>query len=366
MSGQCEPQQRPRPIWLVVVVGTILAMLLAGRILAVFDWNPTALLSFGEDQPELNAFVERETGYGPPVRTEEGHDGKFFFVQAMDPWISDSSLYDSYMDRPTYRSQRMLFPVIASVGGLVPARALPWTMLVVNVAAFSLGTAVSARWAQRLGGSPWWGLAFSLNLGLLAEMLVGGAGVLAACLALAGILRFDQGRLLEAAIWLAGAALAREVYILVALGLIGLLIVTKQRVPWSLPTISIGSVLLWRAYLSARLGSDSVEVREIGLPFVGLVRAFPSWIDSQLNLLAGVAVLGLSLVFILRAIRSRHALAWGIVGLAILVLFLTGVVWAQYFDITRAAAPVATAFVLLAFAGSDAPPKETEPVETPT
>ena len=54
-------------------------------------------------------------------------------------------------------------------------------------------------------------------------------------------------------------------------------------------------------------------------------------------------------VVLFRGWRSDLYLTWGAVGFVFLARFLTAVVWQKYFDITRAVAPLITAFVLLVF-----------------
>ena len=50
-----------------------------------------------------------------------------------------------------------------------------------------VGTWVVAMLAMRMGGSPWWGLAFALNLGFISEMNIDGAGVVAAAAAFGAV-----------------------------------------------------------------------------------------------------------------------------------------------------------------------------------
>ncbi len=62
----------------------------------------------------------------------------------------------------------------------------------------------------------------------------------------------------------------------------------------------------------------------------------------------------LFLLFVRRVLLSGELVGWAFVGLVALAILFTEQVWVSYFNITRAIAPVITAFVLLVFAWSGA------------
>ncbi len=113
----------------------------------------------------------------------------------------------------------------------------------------------------------------------------------------------------------------------------------------------MASAGLWAIYLRFRLGwTQSVsQVQEIGLPFRGLAKAFAGWIGDPMNLVVGITVMLVLVLFTRRALRSDHLVGWAFVGFAVLAAVFTEQVWRSYFDITRAIAPLITAFVLLVF-----------------
>ena len=58
-----------------------------------------------------------------------GHDGKYYFMQAMDPFFMSPEDHAAYLlDRPTYRAQRMVYPTLAGGFGLLPAQAISWSL----------------------------------------------------------------------------------------------------------------------------------------------------------------------------------------------------------------------------------------------
>jgi hypothetical protein len=115
--------------------------------------------------------------------------------------------------------------------------------------------------------------------------------------------------------------------------------------------IPTAAVAIWAIYLRFRIEFDTgvSEVQEIGLPFAGFAQSFKIWADDPLNLVAGVAILLLLLMFTRRVLISGHLVGWAFLGFVPLAILFTRQVWQSYFDITRAVAPLLTAFVLLVF-----------------
>jgi hypothetical protein len=111
--------------------------------------------------------------------------------------------------------------------------------------------------------------------------------------------------------------------------------------------------LAWAVWVRFRLGVPllTTESEEIGLPFVGLAGAIPRWIEQPgRNLLFGCVVVVLLVVVAMQAARRPSFASYSTLGFVVLAPFLTQQVWLNYFDITRAVAPVFTMFVLVVFA----------------
>lgn len=336
----------------VGVASMIVASLLAILVMSRTGWDVTVFTAFGEESDEINEYAEARLGdiYLRPFR---GHDGKFFFVQSNDPWVRQPEINASVLDRPLYRSQRMLYPVLAGGGGLFAPETIVWTLLVVNIVGMGLGSWAVAATATTLGGSPWWGLSFVLNVGFISEMNINGAGIVAAAAAFAAVVAFSRGRRSWGLILLVLGALAREAMLLVAAGIALWMWVQNRRkdalLSLAVPAIAVA---VWGLYLRLQLGWESgvSQVQEIGLPFAGFIESIPNWLDKPLDLLVATAVLVLLAVFAWRALVSRELVGFAFLGFVMLGVVFTEQVWRSYFDITRAVAPTITAFVLLAFA----------------
>lgn len=335
----------------VGLVGLAIATVVAGRLLFASGGDPTVFASFGEDSVEITSYAEQELGREVVTRPQLGHDGRFFFVLANDPWLVDGEQHNSLIDRPTYRAQRMLYPMLAGGGGLFGAETIAWSLLLVNLLAMGLGTWGVATLASDLGGSPWWGLAFTLNVGLISEMNIDAAGVVAAAAAFWGVVFLRRRAIGPGIALLAVSALSREAMLIVAAGTAWWLWRQGHR-KQSIVTLGIptGLVVLWGIYVRVRLGpgGDVAEIQELGWPFVGLIQAFEGWFIDPIDLAIGLAILILLALFT-RRVASDGLVGWAFFGFVPLALLLTRQVWLSYYDITRAIAPVLTAFVLLVF-----------------
>jgi hypothetical protein len=337
----------------VGALGVVLALAYVVYQLSGSGWDPSLFAAFGEDDIPTRTFAEERLGE-VILRPQFGHDGRLFFVQANDPWVLSPDTHAEILDRPLYRSQRMLYPLVTGGFGLLQPESIIWAMIVVNVLLLGFGTWSVAEIAVNLGGSPWWGLSFLLNLGFASELNVGGAGILAGALAFFAVAMLLEDRISVAVLALTLAALSREVMLIAAAGS-GLWLWSKGRRREALLTgmVPLAAVVAWAVYLRARIDTlpslDQVE-DSLGLPLVGVVEAFRSWLNDPLDMLAGVATLLLLAVFAWRVARDRSLVGLAFIGFVPLALLLTEPVWHSYFDVTRAIAPVVTSFVLLAFA----------------
>lgn len=333
----------------VALGALVIASLMTLRLLVMFGMDPSAFTAFGAESTAINAYAETKLGREVLTRADQGHDGKFFFIQANDPWIIDPGENAEVLDRPVYRSQRMLYPVLAGGAGMFPAEVIVWTLPIVNLIMLGVGSGVVAAISLKHGGPAWAGYAFVLNFGLLSELFIDGAGIVAFALACIGAWALEEDRVPLAAAALAGAALTREVMV-IFIAFIALFWVIRRRVvPWAIGLPAAFAVVAWAGYVRLRIDVDPTveQVRELTLlPFSGLVEAIQSGRGRSLDYL----VIGLLLVLLVlvpyRAWRSDVYLSWGAVGFVMLAPFLSEFVWLKSFDISRALAPLLTVFVL--------------------
>lgn len=333
---------------LVGIVGFLIGVALVSKVLVAAAWDPSGVAAFGvKDEATLDYAQERLDSVA--ARPSLGHDGRFYFVQANDPFMMDPEGNIDVVDRPIYRAQRMLYPLTAGLGGLLTPSQILWGLIGVNLLAMAAGAAALAIYARQLGLSPWFGLAFPLNPGLISELAIDGAGVMAFAL-VCGALAFMSSRNLAAGVvLLTAAALTREVMLLSALGL-GTLYWLRgdRRIALLITGIPLAAVAGWAVYLRATLPRQpTIDVQELGVPLAGIWQSLPVWVQNPFHLLTGVGmIVGLG-VLVAQMLRGRQdPLAWAAVGFAALTPLLTAQVWTAAFDIGRAVAPALTAVVV--------------------
>lgn len=337
-----------------LLVGGVTLALTVGFVVDVLsgsEFNPTVLTAIGVSDPAIREYAEAKLDE-VILRPELGHDGRFFFVQANDPWLTNPSENAAVLDRPTYRSQRMLYPIFASAAGLAGPEEIVWGMIIVNVVAMAVGASATSALALWMGGSAWWGLAFPLNIGLISEFSIGGAGILAAACAFWAVLMLCDERWYAGGILLAASALSREAMLIVAVGAF-LWIWTREQPKDAIKVggIPLLAVLGWAVFLRLRLPEDTDLVAgNLGLPFLGLSENVSNWLGDPLEFAVGLMTIGILAVLVHRAYATPSLLAWSFALFAPLAILLTTPVWDGFFNISRAVAPVYTAFVLVVFA----------------
>ena len=339
-----------RAIATLGVVAIAFSGFIVVRLLAAHDFNPTTTIKFGEVFPDQNRYAEGLLGE-IVVAPMAGHDGKYFFVQAVDPFYLEPNVHALYLDRPSYRAQRMAYPTLASLGGLLPPRATAWGLIIVNLMGMVVGTIYTGLVADRMGLSWLFGIAFLLNPGLLVDLMIDGAGVLAMAGLMAGIYYVLDDRIWPAAAALSVSALARETMLIAVFGLGAFLLYRKRKLEYRL-SLPLAAVAVWWLYVHWRLDEGlSQDTQALGLPFVGFARAFQGWLatpGNTIDLVIACALLVTSIVLVIRSVRTPTALGWAVSGFAVLGTMLSEPVWRSWFDSSRALAPVLTAFILLA------------------
>lgn len=333
------------------IISLLVAAFYLAVNLAVAGWDPAGLIQFGEDEPERSGYAFDRFGREIPLAGDLGHDGRFFFILASDPLFTNPHVHADQLDRPVYRAQRMLYPSIASVGGLVGPDGIAVAMIALQAVGLVGGTIVTGWLARALGLSEWWGLAFTFNPGVRYELEILGAGVMATALLVLAVYLFQTERLLGAVLAATLAVLTREVMWLGIAGVAAVAFKSRQREAVALALVPAGAAAVWAGYVRLRLGSldSGAAVQELGVPFKGLISAVGDWLngDAGSDVMVAVLVLTLVIAVLAAAVRGRSLVLWASVGFALIAPFLTEQVWINGFDISRAISPIFTFFLLV-------------------
>ncbi len=335
----------------VGVAGTLVGLATFFALLSFYG-DITGFLWASNSDARMVSHLESLVGGPVDLIDGTGHDGQYFFLQANDPWLLNPTMGLQFLDFPTYRAQRMLYPVVAGIGGLLGPSQILWGLVITNILAMGAGSWGLGRLAASIGMSRWLGLAFALNPGVIFELAIDGGSMLGWALAVWGLVAVSQQIGAVGAALFAGAVLARETMVLVALGAFAFVWFSEHRPrPW-LIVAPVAAAGVWWLFvrvqldvLPRRTGADTLDV-----PFRGLWVGISNWISSGgLNLALGILVLFCAVVIAVSAVLRPSLLAWATVGFVPLLLVLHEAVTGGGLNITRAMAPVLSAALVLVF-----------------
>ena len=299
--------------------------------------DPFIIVAIAEDSA-VEALIVEDIGRAVINRPSPGHDGQFFFMQAIDPLVSDPFTVE-HMWPTRYRGQRMLYPLLSGLGGTLPVSAVPWTMAALQVLAFGLGTYSTAALAARRGLSPWWGMAFAINPGIWGALQIGGASTLAIAVGLYAVLQADRGRFAVAGGVFALSLLTRETMVLMLLGCIAQQLVAERRFRASMFGLAVVPSILWAVFLRIQVPNATGDTNgALGIPFNGFTEAWTVWQRTDAVAFGVMTTLVLAAV-VVSALTIRDLALWACAPFAALFFILTPSVLRMSFDYSRAIAP---------------------------
>jgi hypothetical protein len=226
-------------------------------VLATHGWDPMA---FVLDRP-------------PDVPADQtwaiGYDGQQAYAIAIDPLGAAEKL-----DRPSYRYQRILYPILARVIGLGNPDLIPWAMLIVNLASACATVFVLSQLLDHRSASAWWSLIPLLSFNYLIGIRLDLTGPLAYALALAGLLSVERKRFAWGGILFALAGLTREAALVFPLALaVYLLLKGNWRLALGIAAASLIPYVAWAAIVRFWQGVSPFATplaRPELIPFAGL------------------------------------------------------------------------------------------------
>ena len=146
------------------VAGTVFAIFglwLAGMYARGYDARNSIVLGTRYVQMSHRSSVIR---YDPTYRYPggpSGYDGQFFYFIAVDPLRARY-----YMDSPSYRYTKILYPVVARLLALGQAGLVPFALILTNWLAIAATAGALGAWLRRKGMSPWFALVYALCPGV--------------------------------------------------------------------------------------------------------------------------------------------------------------------------------------------------------
>ena len=183
-----------RALIFVGLVGLAMGLVYASAELAPVAWDPPGVIGVGEDDAVRIEYAESVFGREIPLPETVGHDGRFFFIQAMDPccYILRTTPHSS-IDRPIGRSGCSIprWPVLPGPFG---PDAVAWAMIA--------STWLRSQWARsappgshrRLASHRGGGSRSPSIQGVRFELDIAGAGVVAFAAVVWGLVFLREGR----------------------------------------------------------------------------------------------------------------------------------------------------------------------------
>ena len=267
-------------------------------LLVAIVYLATVLVSH---QGDPFAFVRIGSRFDPGVPDgTTGYDGQFAYQIAVSPMDSVSKL-----DVPAYRLQRILYPALARIAAMGNRQLVPWTLVVVNLAALTLGVQATEAILTLYGQSRWWALAYGLNVGMLMSVRLDLTEPTAYLFVQLGALAWAHRRHRASALAFCLASLAKEVTLLIALGyLVGKLREDGPRAALKWAIMAFLPFIILQAMLVICLGSIGIASGgKMSTPFEVLpLRAW--WGIARYNI---GAFLTLSLLIVPLAIMPAAA-----------------------------------------------------------
>jgi hypothetical protein len=230
-------------------------------ILATNQWDPMVFVRLGT-----------RYGQGDPNGTI-GYDGQFAYQIALNPGQAAP-----YLDVPSYRYQRVLYPMIASLISLRQPWLIPWVLIALNIMALAAGTHVMGIILSGNGLSRWYAVTAGIFAGQLVSLRLDLNEPLALTFALLAIYAFQHKRHRLGAIYLALSVLSKETSIAFVGGYL-LYFLFKRQWRFLIETgiISLGpfvllQLVIWRTFGEIGLKSGGQGATSFSLiPFGGLL-----------------------------------------------------------------------------------------------
>jgi hypothetical protein len=153
-----------------------------------------------------------------PVDESHVYDGQYFYRLAVDPWVTRD--VGVSLDIPSYRQQRILYPLIVHALALEQQGWIPFLLVAVNVVGLAVLGGLGATLAIELGAPAWWGCALPLWVGFTFSLARDLSEIVQACFLVGALLAVQRRRAWLAAALMALAVLARETAVILAVAML--------------------------------------------------------------------------------------------------------------------------------------------------
>jgi hypothetical protein len=182
-----------------ILIALLVFLSLSGFILVVLATHDWDVAAFVVDRP-ADAPASQTWGVG--------YDGQFAYKIALKPETAASEL-----DYPAFRFLRIIYPVLSRLLAFGQLDLVPLSMVVVNLIAATVTAWLLARLILRRGGPAWGAYIGIFTFNYLIGIRMDLNEPLAFCLALAGLLAYEEGWSRSAVVIFALAVMTKEIAI---------------------------------------------------------------------------------------------------------------------------------------------------------
>ncbi|HXH38700.1 MAG TPA: hypothetical protein VNN08_08735 [Thermoanaerobaculia bacterium] len=276
-----------------------------------------------------------------------GYDAQFYYRLTLAPLSAATRVAGIRFDYPVYRAQRIGYPLLVRLLSGANPQAIPWVMLLLNIAAGGVIAATAATIVTR-----WWtALAVALFPGFLLTISRDLVELIEIAFLLLALRFLLSRRIAVSVLFLTLAVLTKETAILFALAA-GAATLVQQRaiVRASAFAIPVAAYIGWKLWLfrlwnlPPNLGASD----HFALPFAGVAAAMQG---ANRLLVIEAVIIALFTIVVAMAFRSSRAaapvkLAW--VAYAALIFTLGVEFWREDWSFLRAASDYAVFGTLIA------------------
>src|SRR3989338_7678000 len=259
-------------IWPAAVV-LFLYLMLGALYLNHYDWNVGAFSRIGQGSSIGQLFSNDGIYLDPPGA---GYDGQFYYVLARRPF--DFETVSRVIDFPAWRYQRIVYPLTVWFLSLFGHATLVALFLpLVNIVSVGMSVYLLGRLLERYALNPWLSLLYGLSPGLIFSFFYNLAEPLAYFFVIAAVYYFLNDSFIRSVIFLAIAALTKEICLLVAVGFGLFLLLTrplgylKKTLLYAIPVVVF---IIWLIVLKILFSAGTyvpIVDFNLGLPFAGLL-----------------------------------------------------------------------------------------------
>jgi len=208
-----ESAQFDRP-WVAGLLVLLLYTVFVAGMLAAQDWDPSTFIQAGD------AFANPEAvpDHLHVIPNSMGYDGQFYYRLALKPFSRQRTAFGLTLDMPSYRQQRLLYPLLAHLLAFGKVAWVPWSLIAINLFALGMAGFMAGRLSQALGRHALWGLSVVLYGGLAISLFLDLVEIVEICFLLGALDSLVRGHRIQAAVLLCLAMLAKETALGLALG----------------------------------------------------------------------------------------------------------------------------------------------------